>query len=449
MTKLNELDPQERTKAISQLFGKDNGSVLIAKLADDIEMYKETMAMATDETARAGSMQGEYDARAATTSNQLQLLKNNLTEMGVNVGAVLLPALNSIAETLSPIITKIAEFAEKNPEITRMAIAFLLVVAALGPLIVIIGTVVSSIGSIIGAFNAVKLAMTGFKIASMASMLPLILIIALVIGLAVLAWWVITNWAQVKAFFINLWAAIRAGWQGLKVAVAMAVIGMVQAVTNAIERIKSKFEEIKSRAQAAWQGVKTAAAMAVVGMIIAFTNGVSRIRGAMNTIKTTIISTLTSAAAGARAAGQRIVTAIADGIRAGIGAVSSAASAVASAVKSKLPNSPVPEGPLRILNGSHNAGYKITEMIALGMNKGTGLVGSAASQSVSGVNPVSMAASAGTGTSNSSTFAPTVTINVNGGGNPQAVGEEVKRQVSELFAQFQQQQSRQNWLSYS
>ena len=85
-------------------------------------------------------------------------------------------------------------------------------------------------------------------------------------------------------------------------------------------------------------------------------------------------------------------------------------------------------------------------MIAGGMQRGTGLVGDAASQSVS---PVAMAASAGGSGSTSSTFAPTVTINVNGGGNPQAVGEEVKRQVAELFAQFQQQQSRQNWLSYS
>jgi hypothetical protein len=86
-------------------------------------------------------------------------------------------------------------------------------------------------------------------------------------------------------------------------------------------------------------------------------------------------------------------------------------------------------------------------MVSGGLTRGAGEVGGAANSSLS--SPVAMAASAGTGASTSSTFAPTVTINVNGGGNPQAVGEEVKRQVAELFAQFQQQQSRQNWLSYS
>jgi PKD repeat protein len=143
--------------------------------------------------------------------------------------------------------------------------------------------------------------------------------------------------------------------------------------------------------------------------------------------------------------GRLIVQGIADGVRAGIGAVQDAARSVASAVANVIPGSPVAEGPLTVLNNGA-AGFKIAEMLSGGIQQGKSLVSSAAESTVS---PVAMAASAGTGTSNSSTFAPTVTINVNGGGNPQAVGEEVKRQVAELFAQFQQQQSRQNWLSYS
>jgi hypothetical protein len=121
-------------------------------------------------------------------------------------------------------------------------------------------------------------------------------------------------------------------------------------------------------------------------------------------------------------------------------------SSVTSAIASKLPGSPVKEGVLTVLNHGY-AGKQIVEMIAGGMEQRQGLIGGATNNAV---NPVAMAASAtSSGSSGVSNFSPNVTINVNGSGNPQAVGEEVRRQVADLFAQFKQTQSREDWLSYS
>jgi TP901 family phage tail tape measure protein len=464
MGKLNELNPQERSKAIGQMFGKGTDSALITKLAGDMDMYRSTMKIATDETARAGSMQGEFQARSGTTSNQLQLLKNNLTEMGVNVGSVMLPAINSIATALSPLITGMAEFAAANPGITQVAVAFLLVVAALGPAIVVIGSIVAAVGVLIPVFMAIAAGIasafaiisTGFTVVGLvfgalaaAITLPMIAVGLLVAGLIAGAVWVVTHWSQVKTFFSNLGMFIGVVFNAIRSKISMALGSALLEVQNRLGQLQAKFDVLKLRAQAAFDGIRQRAQTAVQGMISAFQGGVARVGSAMNSIKTTIISTLASAASGAMAAGRRIVTAIADGIRAGIGAVSSAASAVANAVKSKLPNSPVPEGPLRILNGTHNAGYKISQMVAGGMERGSGLIGGAADSTVS---PVAMAASSGArpgGGGATVNYSPT--INIGGNVSPEARADfmaMLRQHKDEIASMLGQQSARDEWLSY-
>jgi hypothetical protein len=429
MTKLNELDPQERTKAISQMFWKDNGSVLIAKLADDIEMYKETMAMATDETARAGSMQGEFSARSATTANQLQILKNNVTEMGINIGATMLPAINSIATSLSPLITGMAQFAAANPGITQMAVAFLLVVAAIGPVIVAIGSVVAAIGVLIPVFAAV-----GAGIAAAWAVIQTAFIVgALVIGAIA---------TSVAAPFLLLAAVVAAAAVGI-----VANWASVRASLSSLSAdISARFQAMGASISATWSRVVAGARAAGQGIASGFRSAVAGVSSAMSSIRSTVMSVLSGLAGQAMAAGARVVQGIARGIMSGIGAIGAAMSSVTSAIASKLPGSPVKEGVLTVLNHGY-AGKQIVEMIAGGMEQRQGLIGGATNNAVS---PVAMAASAtSSGSSGVSNFSPNVTINISGSGDPQAVGAEVKRQVAELFAQFQQQQSRQNWLSYS
>ena len=45
-------------------------------------------------------MQAEYEARSATTANNLQLLKNQMSRLGITVGNALLPALNNLVGAL-------------------------------------------------------------------------------------------------------------------------------------------------------------------------------------------------------------------------------------------------------------------------------------------------------------------------------------------------------------
>ncbi|MBM3364085.1 MAG: phage tail tape measure protein, partial [Betaproteobacteria bacterium] len=75
---------------LSDLFGMEYADD-IAKLVGSMETYEKAVGLVADQTAYAGSMQKEYEARSATTANNLQLLKNQMNRLGITVGNALLP----------------------------------------------------------------------------------------------------------------------------------------------------------------------------------------------------------------------------------------------------------------------------------------------------------------------------------------------------------------------
>ncbi len=67
---------EKRTMYLNVLFG-ETGSEAIGPLLQNVEALRANFDLVADETKTAGSMEKEFAARAATTSNSLQLLKNS------------------------------------------------------------------------------------------------------------------------------------------------------------------------------------------------------------------------------------------------------------------------------------------------------------------------------------------------------------------------------------
>lgn len=437
--KLNQLEPAKRALAIQQMFGDGADARALGTLANNADAFQKTLGLVGDHAAYAGSMQGEFSSRAATTANQMATLRNRVTELAINVGAVMLPAVNGVLEAIAPIVSGMADFAAAHPGITQVAVAILGVVAAVGPLLVIIGSVISAVGTIITAGAAV----VGFigtlipiisTIGTVVSLVfggivaavitPLTLLVA---GVAAAVAAIIIHWSSVKAFFSGLGSHISA--------VASNIAGAIRSMA--------------SGAISAFMGMMASAYEAGAGIQSGFMSAVGGVASAMASIVSTVLGALGGLVGQAFAMGSRVVSGIADGIRAGIGAISSAASAVASAVASKLPNSPVPEGPLQIINGTQNAGYKIAEMVAGGLNRGTGLMGDAASGAV---NPVALAAGAGGsrgGGGASINYSPT--INIGGNVSPQQKQDfmaMLRQHKDEIASMLGEVAARDQWLSY-
>ncbi|WP_395463387.1 phage tail tape measure protein [Wolbachia endosymbiont of Cantharis cryptica] len=249
---LEKVDKQERSQILLNLFGQEYQDD-VALLVGSLKNFKEAIAHVADEKEFEKSMQKEFNNRAATTANNLRLLRNAIAEVGMNLGSVMLPPLKSISSLLREITNPIARFAEKFPVITTGIMSTIAALIGLKVLVVsggyawnlvrggmlafsvflhgilkpaLISLSTYAIPAVITGLSFLKaatlsLAMKAFPLLS--SALPAVitglraitlavmsnpiglLIASLVTGAAL----VITNWQKVKDFFSSFWKYIK------------------------------------------------------------------------------------------------------------------------------------------------------------------------------------------------------------------------------------------------
>lgn len=83
----------------SALFG--NEARALPALINNMDELKRALGLVSDESKFAGSAQREYEQASQRTANTLQLLKNNLTAIGVGFGDLALPKINEWAGNLA------------------------------------------------------------------------------------------------------------------------------------------------------------------------------------------------------------------------------------------------------------------------------------------------------------------------------------------------------------
>uniref|UniRef100_UPI0033403259 phage tail tape measure protein n=1 Tax=Wolbachia endosymbiont (group B) of Pilophorus perplexus TaxID=3066160 RepID=UPI0033403259 len=215
---LKEIDDQERAGILMNLFGagfQDD----IALLVGSLDIYKKAIEHLADKEKYNASMQDEFNNRANTTANKLQLLKNAVFEAGMNLGSVMLPTLNYVAGSLKAITERIASFAEKHPTLTTAIMSTLAALISLKIAAVGLGYGFTLLGStifglkanLLGVFSFLSATVfpaviTGLRAITFAVMSnPIGLLVAsLVTGAAL----VITNWQKVKDFFSSFWKSL-------------------------------------------------------------------------------------------------------------------------------------------------------------------------------------------------------------------------------------------------
>ncbi|WP_250294802.1 phage tail tape measure protein [Wolbachia endosymbiont of Oedothorax gibbosus] len=249
---LEKVDKQERSQILLNLFGQEYQDD-IALLVGSLKNYKDAINNLADEKKFEKSMQKEFDNRAATTANNLRLLRNAIAEVGMNLGSVMLPPLKWISSLLREITNPIARFAEKFPVITTgimsviAALIGLKVLAVSGGYawnlirggmltfsVILHGVVKPALISL--SSYAIPVVITGLSVLKattlslatkafplLSSALPAVAagvrfltaaivsnpIGLLVAGLVTGATLIITNWQKVKGFFSSIWEYVK------------------------------------------------------------------------------------------------------------------------------------------------------------------------------------------------------------------------------------------------
>lgn len=129
MEAIGKLPKEKQLGVMVELVGLEHSDTL-AKLANNTGEWRRQLELANSAAAK-GSMSREFQARLQTTNAQWQIMKNRVEEVAVNLGSVLLPAINSTFSAIAPMVSAVAEFARENPKVTQAIVGTVVALSTL------------------------------------------------------------------------------------------------------------------------------------------------------------------------------------------------------------------------------------------------------------------------------------------------------------------------------
>lgn len=133
-----------RPGVVTRLFGEESKAAIMPLLTN-VKLLEQAFGLIKNPEV-SGSMMKEFDNQMKTTGAQFKTFKNQLNAIGISVGTVLLPVLNSLMKALAPVLKAAVGWTQKHPKITQ---GIILVTAAFAGLIIalpILAAIITSFG---------------------------------------------------------------------------------------------------------------------------------------------------------------------------------------------------------------------------------------------------------------------------------------------------------------
>ncbi|WP_061322097.1 phage tail tape measure protein [Clostridium botulinum] len=305
------LTESEKANAAESLVGKNAMSGFLA-----------LMNAAPEDIAKlSGALDncdGSAEKMAATMQDnlvgQLTILKSQLQELAISFGEILMPAIRSI-------VSKIQDFVDKlngMDEGTKQAIVKIgLLVAAIGPLLIVIGNVISKTGTALRAFSSLGkgvlklsynfqngIGLAGKLGTALGGISAPVLAVVAVIGTLVAA-------------FMHLWntndgfrEAIIGTWNKIKETVS----GFCQGIVDRLNALGFEFKDILDVLKTAWDAFCSLLAPVFEGVFNNIANILSTVTGVITGILDVFIGIFTGNWSQAWTGVKEIFSSIWDGI---------------------------------------------------------------------------------------------------------------------------------------
>lgn len=208
------LDSEEMVSFMMENFGMSTEQATAACVTLNAELGNSSNTW-NDLAGEIENASGSAAAQAETMLDNLKgkatLLKSAIEGLGIQIGDILLPFIEALTTKINGLITWLSNL---SPTTQKIIVLIGAVVAALGPVLIIIGKMATGISALMGAYSSIKtvmaattIAQNGLNLAFLASPITWIIagIVALVATFAIL-------WNKCDAFrefWINLWEAIK------------------------------------------------------------------------------------------------------------------------------------------------------------------------------------------------------------------------------------------------
>ena len=245
---ISKLDKVQQAAVLKNLFGKESIGA-IAPLLSNLDNLKRNMDLVS-KPGYEGSMEKEYEERAKTTANAIQLLKNAMASLAVTLGSSLLPYLAQGASWMANVAKAMSNWGKAHPTLVKGIYG--LVVGAAAFMTVGMGTLMV-VTRLRQAFVGVGMVIKGLRVAftvlrgamMLASAHPLVLGFMALIAVGYLVY---SHWGQISAFFARMWEGGKAALANFTAWISAKFDAFVMGLWQAV---KAFFESM-------WEGAKGA-----------------------------------------------------------------------------------------------------------------------------------------------------------------------------------------------
>ena len=231
-TILNGTDSMDGLTAAYDIFGK-SGDQIYGAVKDGTINFVDLASAMTD----AGNSVADTFESTLDPTDRFKTTMNELKVVGADVGGTLLQMLIPVIQQVGEIITKVREAWEGlSPETQEMIIKAAGIVAAVGPVLVVIGKVVSGISSIISIGSALVAAIGAISA-------PVVAVVAVIAGLIAIGVALYKNWDEICAWANRVKEQVSESWNNMKQNVSESWNNMKQNASQAMDAIKNKVEQ--------------------------------------------------------------------------------------------------------------------------------------------------------------------------------------------------------------
>lgn len=243
-----DMTQEQQNMYLSMIAGKEHGKTLNALMG---ELGGGFDNLSGKVSGADGALEEMYDTATDNTMGAINNLRSAIEELGLKIFDNLQPAIEKAVEFVQKLTDK---FNALTPEQQEMIVQIGLMVAAIGPVLVVFGKMISVMGStiaiggkLIGSFGSILkvggvLAKgLGATVGFIFSPAGAIMVgIAAVIAGGVLLW---KNWDKVKAFGASLKDSLTKSWNTLKTNTINTWNNIKDGIMNPINRAKDAVKE--------------------------------------------------------------------------------------------------------------------------------------------------------------------------------------------------------------
>ena len=310
LEKIKNANVADKSALISDIFGSDKSVINgLSVLSENLDGVKEKLDKAKQAVSENERVNGEYEDRINTLSNQLKMFRNNAFNALADIGKSIAPELKETLNTLKEFAGKIANFIKENPKLVAFIVKMVAGFAAmnlgmgvankilLGPFAKGVGWLYKfgafkskggllfalkrmfplasklfgtfmKIGKFLGGkfIGLIKIVGTALKVAFTANPIGMIIVaIIAVIGIFVVLYkkceWfrnmVNAVWKAIKDTFSSVWEWIKEKFNALVDIGAKAWNGLKESGAAIIDKIKDAFKGFFDWLHNKWENLKS------------------------------------------------------------------------------------------------------------------------------------------------------------------------------------------------